>query len=149
MWQNIVNIVQSTGAFLSNGKAPPNTPARLQQEMEDTNHLASKKFFIVFTASLLLAFFYFSSVLVLFFLPHLPDMVTGFVTMFTKTIEVLAVIIAFYTTGQAVVDLKYNSESNAGLEGRTMTENINEHIIEQGSDNAPEIKPYSTIATEE
>ena len=131
MWQNIVNVVQTAGAFLSNDKAPPNTPARLQQQMEDTNHLASKKFFIVFTAAILLAFFYFSSIIILFFIPHLPEIVTGFVTMFTKTIEILAVIIAFYTTGQAAVDLKYNSSSNAGLEGEVEVKdvNINETIL--------------------
>jgi len=117
MWQNIVNIGQTVSAFLTNGKAPPNTPPELEKQMEDTNHFASKKFFIVFTAAMLLAFFYFSSIIILFFIPHLPEIVTGFVTMFTKTIEILAVIITFYTTGQAAVDLRYNSQSNASTEG--------------------------------
>ena len=42
--------------------------------------------------------------------------------MFSKTIEILAIIIAFYTTGQAAIDLKYNSSSNAETLGEIIIE---------------------------
>jgi hypothetical protein len=131
MKDNIINIIKSATAFLQNGVAPPNVSSEYKKALEDENHFASKKFFIVFTAAILLAFFYFSSIIILFFIPHLPEIVTGFVTMFTKTIEILAVIIAFYTTGQAAVDLRYNSQSNASTEGviEQKEVDINETIL--------------------
>jgi hypothetical protein len=131
MKDNIINIIKSATAFLQNGVAPPNVSPEYKKALEDENHFASKKFFIVFTAAMLLAFFYFSSIIILFFIPHLPEIVTGFVTMFTKTIEILAVIIAFYTTGQAAVDIKYNSSSNASTEGLLEQKqvDINENIL--------------------
>jgi len=131
MKDNIINIIKSATAFLQNGVAPPNVSSGYKKALEDENHFASKKFFIVFTAAILLAFFYFSSIIILFFIPHLPEIVTGFVTMFTKTIEILAVIIAFYTTGQAAVDLRYNSQSNASTEGvlEQKEVDINETIL--------------------
>jgi hypothetical protein len=57
--------------------------------------------------------------------------VTGFVTLFTKTTEILAVIIGTYVGAQAVVDLKYNSSSSTVLESKTETinENINEVTV--------------------
>jgi hypothetical protein len=152
MWQNIVNVVQSASAFLQNGKAPPNTSEYLKQRMEETNHLSSKKFFIIFTSVLMLAVLYYSSVAILLAI-EIPEHVAAFVTLFSKTIEIFAIIIASYLGVQAVVDLKYNSSSNAEIDGEIIVEkkeeNINQHIIEQGSENAPEIKPFSTIATEE
>jgi hypothetical protein len=57
-------------------------------------------------------------------LPHnAPEFVSGFVTLFSKTIEILAVVIASYVGAQAVVDLKYASNSSASLAGDTHTEN--------------------------
>jgi hypothetical protein len=121
MWQNIVNVVQSATAFLQNGKAPPNTPAYLERKMEETNHLSSKKFFIIFTSVLMLAALYYSSVAILMTIT-LPEHVTAFVTLFTKTIEIFAIIIASYLGVQAAVDLRYNSSSNAEVVGETIVE---------------------------
>jgi hypothetical protein len=121
MWQNLVNVVQSAGAFLQNGKAPPNTPARLEQKMEDTNHLASKKFFIIFTSVLMLGALYYSSVAILLAI-QMPEHITAFVTLFSKTIEIFAIIIASYLGVQAAVDLKYNSSSNAEVIGEIIVE---------------------------
>jgi hypothetical protein len=121
MWQNLVNIVQSASAFLQNGKAPPNTPARLEKQMEDTNHLASKKFFIIFTSVLMLGALYYSSVAILLAI-EMPEHITAFVTLFSKTIEIFAIIIASYLGVQAVVDLKYNSSSNAEVIGEIIVE---------------------------
>jgi hypothetical protein len=121
MWQNLVNIVQSASAFLQNGKAPPNTPARLEKQMEDTNHLASKKFFIIFTSVLMLGALYYSSVFILLAI-KMPEHITAFVTLFSKTIEIFAIIIASYLGVEAVVDLKYNSSSNAEVLGEIIVE---------------------------
>jgi hypothetical protein len=115
MWQNIVNIAKSTTAFLQNGVAPPNTPARLEKKMEDTNHLSSKKFFIIFTSVLMLGVLYYSSVAILLAI-EMPEHVAAFVTLFTKTTEIFAIIIASYLGVQAAVELKYNSESSAKQE---------------------------------
>jgi hypothetical protein len=150
MWESIKNIGATAVAFLSNGKAPPNTPARLEKQLEDTNHLSSKKFFIIFTAVLMLGVLYYSSVAILLTI-KLPEHVAAFVTIFTKTTEIFAIIIASYLGVQAAVDLRYNSYSNAEVLGEVIVEkkNINECIINQEDPNAPEIKPFSTIATEE
>jgi hypothetical protein len=121
MWQNITNIVQSAGAFLQNGKVPPNTPARLEKQMEDTNHLSSKKFFIIFTSILMLGALYYSSVAILLAI-EMPEHVTAFVTIFSKTIEIFAIIIASYLGVEAVVDLKYNSSSKAEVIGEIIVE---------------------------
>lgn len=100
--------------------------------MRKENHLASKKFFIAVTAFLGLCFFYFSSVAILFFLPaDNRDLVSGYVTIFTKTIEVLAIIIAAYLGVQAVVDLKYNSNSQTSYETIKSIEQIDEKVILQ------------------
>jgi hypothetical protein len=121
MWQNIVNIAKSTTAFLQNGVAPPNTPTVLKTKMENTNHLSSKKFFIIFTSVLMLAALYYSSVAILLAI-QMPEHVTAFVTLFSKTIEIFAIIIASYLGVQAAVELKYNSASNAELKGEVIVE---------------------------
>jgi hypothetical protein len=53
------------------------------------------------------------------------------VTIFTKTIEVLAVIIAAYLGVQAVVDLKYGSSSNVSYDTLKSIEKIDEKIINE------------------
>jgi len=121
MWQNLTNIAKSATAFLQNGVAPPNTPARLEKKLEDTNHLASKKFFIIFTSVLMLAALYYSSVAILLAI-EMPEHVTAFVTLFSKTIEIFAIIIASYLGVQAAVDLKYSSASNAEVIGEIIVE---------------------------
>lgn len=127
MWQNLVNVVQSAGAFLSNGKAPPNTPARLQQEMEDTNHLASKKFFVIFSAIVMIVVMFLMAVGFLFIIPADHDIVvTAYSTIFTKIIEIFGLVISVYIGAQGLVDLKYNSSSSASVEGEAQSENIKE-----------------------
>jgi hypothetical protein len=117
-------IALTAASFLRNDKAPPNTPLEDIEKMRAINHMSSSKFYIVFTSVLILAFFYFASVGIMFFIPTSPEYVSGFVTIFSKTIEILAIIIASYVGAQAVVDLKYGSSSRAALEG--VTETINE-----------------------
>lgn len=130
MWQSIVKSLQTGMAYLSSTKVPPGAPIELREAMKKENHLASKKFFIAVTAFIGLCFFYFSSVAILFFLPpDNRDIVSGYVTIFTKTIEVLAIIIAAYLGVQAVVDLKYNSDSFVSNETVKSIEQIDEKVI--------------------
>lgn len=69
----------------------------------------------------MLAALYYSSVAILLAI-KMPEHVTAFVTLFSKTIEIFAVIIASYLGVQAVVDLKYNSSSNAEVLGEVVVE---------------------------
>jgi len=129
MLQGIVNIAKSATAFLQNGVAPPNAAPAYKEALEDENHFASKKFFIIFTATLILAIMYFSSVAILFFIPEMPEKIVAYTTMFTKSIEILSIIIATYLGTQAAVDLRYNSSSNAGIQGEIKEVDINEKIL--------------------
>jgi hypothetical protein len=122
MISSIKNIFNTAKAFLILGEAPPGTAEPLATQLEETSHLSSKKFFIVFSSVFVLAFFYFSSVLILFFLPKHDPTIVGFVTLFSKTIEILSIIIAAYVGVQGLVDLKYGSSSGASLTGTTATE---------------------------
>jgi hypothetical protein len=119
MWKNVTDIAKTAAAFLQYGKAPPNISPEKSKEIEDMSHFSSKKFFIVFSSIFILAFFYFSSVFVLFILPHHDPIIVGFTTLFSKTIEILSIIIAAYLGVQAFVDLKYNSASSTSLTGST------------------------------
>jgi len=126
----MMNWFKSALAFLSNNKVPPNSSIELREAMKKENHFASKKFFIAVTAFIGLLFFYFSSVGVLFVLPNdNRDMVEGYVTIFTKTIEVLAIIIAAYLGVQAAVDFRYASNSNVSKEVIKSIEQIDEKVI--------------------
>jgi hypothetical protein len=127
MWKEIIKAVQSANAMLRSDKAPPGTPVEDIERMKSINHLSSSKFYIVFTSVIILAFFYFTSIGIMFFIPHVPEFITGFVTIFSKTIEILAIIIASYVGAQAVVDLKYASNSSAAI--KSVSENINEVTV--------------------
>lgn len=116
MIQAIKNTAISLVSYLSGHMVPPNTPIEDIEKMRAINHMASSKFYIVFTSVLILAFFYFVSLGIMFFIPQKPEFITGFVTIFSKTIEILAIIIASYVGAQAAVDLKYGSSSRAAIE---------------------------------
>lgn len=130
MLSKLTKVLQTGLSYLSSSRVPPGAPVELREAMKKENHLASKKFFIAVTAFLGLCFFYFSSVAILFFLPaDNRDLVSGYVTIFTKTIEVMAIIIAAYLGVQAVVDLRYNSDSQTSYETNKSVEQIDEHVI--------------------
>jgi len=117
------NAVMSGISYLSSSSAPPNALPEDHKRLKSTNHMESKKFYIVLTSVIILAFFYFTSIGIMFLLPQdAPEFVSGFVTIFSKTIEILSIIIATYVGAQAVVDLKYGSSSSSALEGTTHTE---------------------------
>jgi hypothetical protein len=124
MLARLTNIAKTAAAFLQTGVAPPGTPTEQKKEMEETNHLASKKFFIAFSGFIILGVFYSVSVVVLFTMRNAPELVATYSVMFSKTIEVFATIMAVYLGGQAVVDLKYNSSSNASVSSNTQIVDI-------------------------
>jgi len=126
----IKNAIMTAASFLSSNYAPPNVSAEDHDRLKSMNHMESKKFYIVLTSVVILAFFYFTSIGIMFLLPHgSPEFVSGFVTIFSKTIEILSIIIATYVGAQAVVDLKYGSSSTASLQG--VTETIDEVTVIQ------------------
>jgi hypothetical protein len=111
-------LIKNVMAFVSSS-APPNTPEKDLERMQSINHMESKKFFACFVSVAILTFFYFTTVGIMFFLPPVPEVITGYIAIFTKTTEILAIVIASYVGAQAVVDLKYNSSSNTSLENST------------------------------
>ena len=110
----VLEIIKSATSFLRDG---PNASNAAKQLAEDENHFASKKFFIIFSAIIMLAFVFYTSVGILWFLPRTPEIVTAFVTIFAKVMEIFGLIISVYIGAQGLVDLRYNSSSNASLEG--------------------------------
>lgn len=123
MFGMIKNLLGSASSFINSGTPPPNvTPdSKDYERLKSLNHMESPKFFVCLVSAAILSFFYFVSVGIMFFLPAIPGIVDGFVAIFTKTTEILAVIIASYVGAQAVVDLKYNSSSNVSHESKTET----------------------------
>lgn len=120
--KTILNTVKDAFTFLKYGVAPTKTPSNLVEQTKQINHLASKKFYIAATSFIALGVFYFASVAILFLLPHQSEIIGGYVTIFTKTIEVLAIIIASYLGVQAAVDFKYGSSSTVSYEAPTSKE---------------------------
>jgi hypothetical protein len=119
------NMALTAVSFLNSDQVPPNTPPEKEESLKSTNHMESKKFYIVLTSVIILAFFYFTSIGMMFLIPHnSPEFISGFVTVFSKTIEILSIIIATYVGAQAAVDLKYGSSSSATMQGTTHTEKI-------------------------
>jgi len=149
MWKNLTNLFKTAASFLSSKKVPPGTPVDLYEQMKKQNHLASKKFFIAFTSFLGVLFFYFMSVAVLFFIPPQNEIISGYVQIFTKTIEVIAIIVASYLGVQTVADFQYSSSSSTNLESALSS---TEKIIEEETTKYQEIyaddlsyAPYSWI----
>ena len=139
MFSSLINIVKSASAFLQNGVAPPNTPESLKEKMENTNHLASKKFFMVLIALIVVAVFHYSSVLILLVL-HDTNVITAFVTLTTKTFEVIAWMVSFWLTGQSVIDLKYSGSTDVKYSSDTkkLEEDVNKTEDKNITYNLPE-----------
>lgn len=131
MWDNIKNIASNAAAFLSSNKVPPGTPIELQSSMRNENHFKSKKFFLAFSSFIGLLGFYLLSVAILFLLPSKNELIAGYVTIFTKTIEIVAIIVASYIGVQAAIDFKYGSSSNTNLDSILTSEQREEKIIEE------------------
>lgn len=131
MWNNVKNIAASAVSFLTSNRVPPGTPVEFQSSLRKENHFKSKKFFLAFSSFIGLLGFYLLSVLILFLLPSRNELVSGYVTIFTKTIEIMAIIVASYIGVQAAVDLKYGSSSNVNLDSVLTSEQREEKIIEE------------------
>lgn len=131
MWENIKNIASNAAAFLSSNKVPPGTPIELQSSLRKENHFQSKKFFLAFSSFIGLLGFYLLSVGILFLLPSNNELISGYVTIFTKTIEIVAIIVASYIGVQAAIDFKYGSSSNTNLDSILTSEQREEKIIEE------------------
>jgi hypothetical protein len=112
MLTNIKNIFLNASSFLQSNVVPPKTPVYLEEELGTINFLKSKKFFIVFTSILIICFFYFTSIGILFLLPNMPEKITGFVTLFSKTIELFTLVVGFYLGVQTILDYKINSSTS-------------------------------------
>ena len=124
--------------------------------MEQANHFASKKFFIVFTSLIALCLVYYSSIFLLFCIPAAYTAhVTAYVTIFSEMMKIFGLITASYLGVETIANFGFNSSSETNYQGEVRnsqeTQNINEteHIIEEGQPGAPEIRPYSQHATEE
>jgi hypothetical protein len=153
MWDKIIDIAKTASAMLHSGEVPPNTPDRYKEDLSKVNFLASKKFYVVFCSVIILSLFYAASIFVLFLTATAPSLTVPFVTIFTETIKILAIIIASYLGVQTVLDYRMQSNSSVDLksEQKFIKEevHIEEYIINQEDLNAPKIRPYSTIAIEE
>jgi hypothetical protein len=131
MWGNLKNIASSAASFLTSNRVPPGTPIELQSSLRKENHFKSKKFFLAFSSFIGLLFFYLTSVGILFLLPSRNELIAGYVTIFTKTIEIVAIIVASYIGVQAAIDLKYGSSSSVNLDSLLTSEQREEKIIEE------------------
>lgn len=120
MWEKIVDITKTAGAMLSSGKVPPNTPPEYKEDLSKINFLASKKFYVVFCSVIILALFYAASIVVLFLTAASPSLTVPFVSIFTETIKILAVIIASYLGVQTVLDYKMQSSNNVSIQGQNI-----------------------------
>lgn len=133
MWKGLTDLAKSAAAMLYSGYVPPNTPVRYKEDLSKINFLTSKKFYIVFCSVIILAVFYVGSIAVLFLTASSPSLTVPFVTIFTETIKILAIIIASYLGVQTVLDYKMQSNSNVELQGSDsfVTENVDKRIVER------------------
>jgi hypothetical protein len=131
MWEKIVDIARTASAMLHSGKVPPNTPQEHVKDLSKVNFLASKKFYVVFCSVIILALFYAASIVVLFLTAASPGLTVPFVSIFTETIKILAIIIASYLGVQTVLDYKMQSNASVNLEGSVSysKEEIDQKII--------------------
>jgi hypothetical protein len=131
MWESVTNIAKNAASFLSSNRVPPGTPIELQDSLRKENHFKSKKFFLAFSSFIGLLFFYLVSVAILFLLPAQNELIAGYVTIFTKTVEIVAIIVASYIGVQAAIDFKYGSSSSTNLDSLLTSEQREEKIIEE------------------
>ena len=131
MWDSITNIAKNAASFLSTNRVPPGTPIELQDSLRKENHFKSKKFFLAFSSFIGLLAFYLLSVGILFLLPAKNELIAGYVTIFTKTIEIVAIIVASYIGVQAAIDFKYGSSSSTNLDSVLTSEQREEKVIQE------------------
>ena len=122
MWQRIIDIAKTASSMLHAGEVPPNTPLKYREDLSKVNFLSSKKFYVVFCSIIILSVFYAASICVLFLTAAYPDLTVPFVSIFTETIKILAIIIASYLGVQTILDYKMQSDSSVSLSGEQNSE---------------------------
>lgn len=141
-----MNMVKGAGSMLTNS-APPNTPPEYIDELKETNFLRSKKFFIVFSSFLIILAYFGVGTFILFLTSPLPDIIAPFVTIFTKTLEVLVIIVSVYLGLQATLDFKYGSNSNVNYSGenKVTTEKVEQVIVHKYAEKYKNDPSYAPI----
>jgi len=107
MIKKLIGFTRQITFWFRPGKVPPSSEGTAFEGLDgEINHFRSRKFAVAFSSVLILAFFYFSSATILIFLvpPDASDLIMGFVELFSRTIEILSLIVIFYTSAQAAVD---------------------------------------------
>lgn len=147
MWQKIVDIAKTASAMLHSGDVPPNTPPEYKEDLSKVNFLASKKFYVVFCSVIILGIFYAASIFVLFLTAASPGLTVPFVSIFTETVKILAVIIASYLGVQTILDYKMQSSSNVNTEGKnTFTKQVvDDNIIIKYSEKHKDDPSYAPL----
>ncbi len=129
MWTKFIDIAKTASSMLQSGEVPPNTPSKYKEDLSKINFLASKKFYVVFCSVIILSLFYAASIFVLFLTATAPSLTVPFVTIFTETIKILAVIIASYLGVQTILDYKMQSNSSVVLQGQNTVSNEEVTVI--------------------
>jgi hypothetical protein len=133
--------------MLHSGDIPPNTPPQHREDLSKINFLASKKFYVVFCSIIILALFYGISIFVLFLTAVTPSLTVPFVSIFTETIKILAVIIASYLGVQTVLDYKMQSNNTLNLEGSNLfsKQELEEKIITEWAEKYKDDLSYAPL----
>jgi len=131
MWNRITEIAKTAAAMLQSGTAPPNTPAQYKEELGEINFFRSKKFFMVFFAVILLVGFGSLGIFGLFLTAAVPVITVPYVTLVSKILDMLAIIIGIWLGAQTTLDFKYNSNSSVDLKGENSYQNITETLEEK------------------
>jgi hypothetical protein len=116
------------------------------KDLSKVNFLSSKKFYVVFCSVIILAVFYAASIIVLFFTAPFPSLTIPFVSIFSETIKILAVIIASYLGVQTILDYKMQSNSSVNLESSYSQEEVDEKIIAQFAEKYKDDPSYAPLS---
>lgn len=129
MWSKLLSYGQQLFWWGSSRGYPKNVEGTaLQNVYKATNHLLSKKFTITLIALAIMVSLFFSSTVFLFFLPS-DIALNSFVVLFSKTVEVISIIIAVMVGGESMIGLRYNSGSSVAIQNisQQLDQNINEN----------------------
>lgn len=129
MLRSLIKVAKNAASYLQSGVAPPDAAPEKAQELADTNHFSSKKFFLAFSGFIILGIFFTVSTAILWLMADKAAAMTAYTVVFSKTMEVFATIMAVYLGGQAIVDLKYNSTSGASVQGTVQEVDITQKIV--------------------
>jgi hypothetical protein len=148
MWDKIVEIAKTASAMLHSGQVPPNTPPEFKKDLSKVNFLASKKFYVVFCSVIILMLFYAASICVLFLTAASPSLTVPFVSIFTETVKILAIIIASYLGVQTVLDYRMQSNGSVSLEGSNSysKQEVDQKIIMDYAEKYKDDRSYAPLS---